>query len=284
MTASRCSIRRATGSTDADQPADRDGPADVPFADGATSRVPPRIGLTTYRDAGRVGRVERARRPAAGQPTPTPSSAAGGVPLLLPPVAGGDPDVAAGAVLDGLHGLVLAGGADVDPARYGAARDPHTGAPRPDRDAWEIALAPSRAGPRPCRCWPSAAGMQVLNVALGGDLVQHLPDVVGNDAHCPIARRARPARGRTRGRQPGRPRCSARAPTSPPTTTRPSTGSAPGSWPTGWAADGTVEAVEHARRRVGRRRAVAPGGARRRARCSPASSPPASSYRAGGPR
>jgi gamma-glutamyl-gamma-aminobutyrate hydrolase PuuD len=101
--------------------------------------------------------------------------------LLLP---SGEPSTATD-VLDGLDGLLLAGGSDVDPDRYGAERHLATGAPRPDRDAWELALARAALEHRlpvlaVCR------GMQVLNVALGGTLRQHLPDEVGSDLHCPV--------------------------------------------------------------------------------------------------
>ena len=142
----------------------------------------PRIGLTTYRDQAAWGVWNE---PADLLPTNYADSvaAAGGVPLLLPPVM---PDslAAAEAALDGLHGVVISGGADVDPSRYGATRDPQTGPARPDRDAWELNLA--RLALR--RGMPLLAicrGMQVLNVALGGTLVQHLPDAVGSQVHCP---------------------------------------------------------------------------------------------------
>jgi putative glutamine amidotransferase len=72
-----------------------------------------------------------------------------------------------------LDGVVIAGGPDVDPSRYGAERSPRTGPPAPERDAWELALIEAAlASGTPllgiCR------GMQLLNVALGGTLVQHL--------------------------------------------------------------------------------------------------------------
>lgn len=141
--------------------------------------APPRIGLTTYREPAAWGVWSE---PADLLPASYTGSVvdAGGVALLLPPGDPGTADVA----LDGLHGLVLAGGADVDPARYGAARAAATGPPRPDRDVWEIALAQAalaRALPLLAVC----RGMQVLNVALGGNLRQHLPDDVGSDLHCP---------------------------------------------------------------------------------------------------
>jgi gamma-glutamyl-gamma-aminobutyrate hydrolase PuuD len=90
-----------------------------------------------------------------------------------------------GSALDAVDGLLVAGGADVDPARYGALRHPNTGSARPDRDDWEIALL--RAAVR--RGMPVLGvcrGMQVLAVALGGTLVQHLPDQTGSHEHCPV--------------------------------------------------------------------------------------------------
>jgi putative glutamine amidotransferase len=86
--------------------------------------------------------------------------------------------------VEGLDGLVLSGGPDVDPARYDAAPDPHTGAPRTERDAWEIALT-AAALRRDMPLLGVCRGMQVLAVALGGTLAQHLPDDVGTEVHCP---------------------------------------------------------------------------------------------------
>jgi gamma-glutamyl-gamma-aminobutyrate hydrolase PuuD len=140
---------------------------------------PPRIGLTTYRETASWGVWNE---PADLLPVGYAAGvrAAGGLAFLLPP---DDPSVAA-AVLHGLDGLLLAGGADVDPGRYGAPREVATGAPRPDRDAWEIALART-AIERDLPVLAVCRGMQVLNVALGGELLQHLPDAVGSDLHCP---------------------------------------------------------------------------------------------------
>ncbi len=109
--------------------------------------------------------------------------AAGGVPVLLPPGAA-DPDAEAAAVVARVDGLLLSGGTDVDPALYGALRHPATQPARPDRDRWELALtrAALDAGVPVlgiCR------GMQLLDVALGGTLEQHLPDRVGSTMHCP---------------------------------------------------------------------------------------------------
>jgi putative glutamine amidotransferase len=140
----------------------------------------PRIGLTTYRETAAWGVWHE---PADLLPVNYAEGvrAAGGVALLLPP---GDPDTA-GAVLDGIDGLLLSGGADVDPERYGADRHLATGAPRPDRDAWEIGLVHG-ALQRDLPVLAVCRGMQVLNVALGGTLCQHLPDEVGSEAHCPV--------------------------------------------------------------------------------------------------
>ncbi len=105
-------------------------------------------------------------------------AAGGGQPVLLPP----QPGVA--SLLSRLDGLVLSGGADIDPALYGADRHPATDPPNPGRDDAEIELARQAiAAGLPllgiCR------GLQVVNVALGGTLHQHLPALVGHDGHSP---------------------------------------------------------------------------------------------------
>ncbi len=92
------------------------------------------------------------------------------VPVVVPPIL--DPDAAA-AVLDRVHGLVLSGGEDVDPARYGAERHPRLGETDPTRDAVELALiegAERRGLPVLAIC----RGLQILNVVLGGTLYQDL--------------------------------------------------------------------------------------------------------------
>ena len=85
------------------------------------------------------------------------------------------------SVLAKCDGIVLSGGSDVDPQHYGAQRDPHTETPNPPRDEFELALvrgARERGVPILCIC----RGLQVANVAFGGTLVQHLPDVLGPNA------------------------------------------------------------------------------------------------------
>jgi putative glutamine amidotransferase len=104
---------------------------------------------------------------------------AGGCPVLLPP---GGSDEEATSTLTALDGVLLTGGADVNPRRYGATAHPRTVLSDPDRDAWELAIAGGalREGvPLLGIC----RGMQVLNVCLGGTLHQHIPDLVGHDGH-----------------------------------------------------------------------------------------------------
>jgi putative glutamine amidotransferase len=129
----------------------------------------PLIGVSTYLEAGArwgVWELEAALLPAG---YPRLVQRAGGLAVMLPPDA---PEHAAATVAR-LDGVVIAGGPDVEPARYGAERDARTGPPAVERDAWELALIEAAlAAGVPllgiCR------GMQLLNVALGGTLVQHL--------------------------------------------------------------------------------------------------------------
>jgi gamma-glutamyl-gamma-aminobutyrate hydrolase PuuD len=137
----------------------------------------PVIGLTAYGDRAAYG-VWDHDSVLLPRTYPDVVIAAGGVPVLLPPL------VEAAAAVDRLDAVVLSGGPDVGPDRYGA--DPHlrTGAPRPERDAAEIAVL-RRALERGIPVLGVCRGVQLLNVALGGTLVQHLPDAVGHAGHNP---------------------------------------------------------------------------------------------------
>ena len=136
----------------------------------------PIIGITTYVAQARWGAWDQ---PAALTPLGYVDStvAAGGRPVLLPPVGGSVTETL--ALLDG---IVFVGGPDLDPVLYGVEPDPETTDLRPDRDAAELALMRGAiAAELPvlgiCR------GMQLLNVLAGGTLHQHLPAVVGHSGH-----------------------------------------------------------------------------------------------------
>lgn len=134
------------------------------------------IGLTTYVEQSRHGVWDEM---SALLPMSYVSAVirAGGTPLLLPPAP-----AAPASVLSVLSGLIATGGPDVDPALYGAERHDETDRPRPERDAWESGLCRAALDmdlPLLAIC----RGLQVLNVALGGTLHQHVPEVIGTDAH-----------------------------------------------------------------------------------------------------
>ncbi len=136
----------------------------------------PIVGITSYAENARWGVWEA---PAALIPLSYVRAVedAGGRALLVPPNVEGVEET-----LDALDGLVLSGGADLDPASYGADAHPETNGVRPERDRAELALlegALARDMPVLAVC----RGSQVLNVARGGDLVQHLPEIVGHEGH-----------------------------------------------------------------------------------------------------
>jgi putative glutamine amidotransferase len=164
-------------------------------------------------------------------------AAAGGLPVLVPPLPG------VAGVLARLDGLILSGGGDLDPASYGAARDPACGPANPDRDNAELELA-RQALDRALPVLGICRGLQVINVVLGGTLIQHLPDTVGHDGHSPEESRhgshkVSVAPGSQLARLLGRTEADV------PTHHHQAAGRlGDGLVATAWADDGTVEAVE----------------------------------------
>src|SRR5215207_10776346 len=102
---------------------------------------------------------------------------AGGRPLLVPPG-----DDAIEETLDALDGIIFSGGGDLDPEHYDAEPHPETSGIVAERDRGELALLQAALA-RDMPVLAVCRGSQLLNVALGGDLVQHLPEVVGHDRH-----------------------------------------------------------------------------------------------------
>ena len=136
----------------------------------------PVIGITSYAEQARWGVWNS---PAALIPLAYVHAVekAGGRPLLVPPS-----DEGVEETLDALDGLLFSGGADIDPEVYGAEPHPETNGVRADRDRAELALL-AAALERDMPVLAVCRGSQVLNVARGGDLVQHLPELVGDDKH-----------------------------------------------------------------------------------------------------
>jgi putative glutamine amidotransferase len=102
---------------------------------------------------------------------------AGGRALLVPPSEEGVDET-----LDAVDGLIFSGGADIDPGTYGEEPHPTTFGIHKERDRAELALL-TRALERDMPVLGICRGSQVLNIARGGDLYQHLPELVGNDRH-----------------------------------------------------------------------------------------------------
>jgi putative glutamine amidotransferase len=141
----------------------------------------PVVGITTYREQARWGvwdevadLLHAAYARALG--------AAGAAVVLLPPAdPGSAPDV-----IGRIDALVVAGGADVDPARYDEPPHARTAGVRPDRDAWELALL-DVAADRDLPTLMVCRGMQLEAARIGGVLDQHTPETVGHDEHSPGA-------------------------------------------------------------------------------------------------
>jgi putative glutamine amidotransferase len=175
---------------------------------------------------------------------------AGGRHIVIPPWTEVDVE-AAQDIVARIDGLVIAGGADVDPGRYGAPeRHPHVQETRPDRDAMEIALATAAAA-ADLPLLGICRGMQVMAVAAGGVLEQHVPDRVGHVDHSPEVA--------VYGRHPVTTVPGTRLAallgeaTDVPSYHHQSVLTHPGFEPSAWAEDGTLEAMEDpgARFRVG---------------------------------
>jgi putative glutamine amidotransferase len=136
----------------------------------------PIIGITTYAEKATWGGWTE---PAAFTPLAYVRAVehAGGRALLVPPN-----DSAIEETLDVLDGVVFSGGGDLDPHTYGAEAHPATMQVNPARDQAELALLEAALA-RDMPVLAVCRGSQVLNVARGGDLVQHLPEQVGHDRH-----------------------------------------------------------------------------------------------------
>jgi len=139
----------------------------------------PIIGITTYRQDASWGTWRDVHADLLPSDYARSVEKSGGIPILVPPLA--DREAARG-VLTRVDGLLIAGGADVNPARYGQEPDPQVVRWYDDRDdseLWLLAEADVLRLPVLGIC----RGMQLMAVAAGGSLVQHLPDVVGHDRH-----------------------------------------------------------------------------------------------------
>src|SRR5919201_6227370 len=136
----------------------------------------PVIGITTYVTPARWSYWDRE---AALVPADYVQAVelAGGRPLLVPPSEEGVDET-----LDAVDGLIFSGGADIDPDLYGQEPHPETFGVHAERDRAELALLEGALA-RDLPVLAICRGSQVLNVALGGDLVQHVPDVVGHENH-----------------------------------------------------------------------------------------------------
>ena len=218
----------------------------------------PLVGISSYGEEARWGPW---RLPAALLPLAYAEqvAAAGGVPVLLPPLAG---EIEAVRRLDA---VILSGGGDLDPAGYGTPADPETTRVQPGRDRAELdLLAAALAAGLPvlaiCR------GLQILNVSRGGTLQQHLPDGGGHSAG-PGTFGSHPVRvapGSRLGRLLGPPDGGGARWLDVPTAHHQAIDRlGDGLVATAWAADGTIEAVE-----------LAPGAGRRTGAGGSGGSPP----------
>ena len=143
----------------------------------------PLIGITTYRENAAWGAWNGVDAVLVPADYVDSVREGGGTPLLIPPLGPGDD---AAEIMHRLDGLVLAGGADVNPSRYSEEPDPATTSWRDDRDVSEMALL-NAADDLGLPVLGICRGMQVMAVTAGGALLQHVPSVTGNDGHSPGA-------------------------------------------------------------------------------------------------
>lgn len=136
----------------------------------------PLIGLTSYAESAQWA-VWEGKAAVVGWVYVDAIHRAGGRTLLIPPAEHGLEET-----LDAIDGLMLAGGNDLDPAVYGADPHPETQSPQRERDRGEFALV-SGALARDMPLLAICRGMQVMNVARGGDLIQHLPEHIESTVH-----------------------------------------------------------------------------------------------------
>lgn len=141
----------------------------------------PVIGISTYREPADWGSWHQVRADLLPAAYADAVRAGGGVPVLLPPNLDAED---ARAAIDRLDGLVIGGGADVDPVRYRQQPGEHTAGWRADRDASELALLDA-ADVRELPTLGICRGMQMMAVQAGGTLTQHVPDIVGHRHHSP---------------------------------------------------------------------------------------------------
>jgi putative glutamine amidotransferase len=135
----------------------------------------PLVGITCYVDQARWG-LWNCRATVVHQAYVDAVTNAGGRAVVLPP------DDTDDAVLDVVDALVVVGGVDIDPVLYGASRHPTTDPARTDRDAGDLLLVRG-AFSRDLPLLGICRGAQMMAVAAGGTLVQHLPEVVGHEGH-----------------------------------------------------------------------------------------------------
>jgi gamma-glutamyl-gamma-aminobutyrate hydrolase PuuD len=137
----------------------------------------PLIGITTYVEPASWGHWQQVESALIPYDYVRAVEQAGGRAVLIPPDDDGVEEV-----LNALDGLIFSGGNDLTPESYGAEADPTTNGTNPERDRGELTLL-TAALERDLPVLAICRGFQVLNVVRGGDIVQHLPDIVGHEEH-----------------------------------------------------------------------------------------------------